>query len=501
MARFPKRFAFFSLPFPRLRANLACILLGFCKVCVWGGGSLPLRVYRRQIQKKTFGVCATAHSRTRAAYAPLHIAARRIAYDAVTPRHSVRQYDATPSNGGSNAAPVTPRFLSSLPPNFAMLETLLPILIGVVNTLRTKKKDFHETAKAIPCIGNALHKSSTTDDNNLQYSKSSALNSISCDENYNDDFVLPIADPWCAPNHPVTVHHLEITGGFFSCGELLPTKNGDAQDPALIRPSLPVQITNDENHVAQTAPSNAPITTTAQDRQVRYESLLPHQRYDYLKWLASDRTDPNTPLDFRLLYFFGLERRLLIDGPKRHAPTKESQQILDEIRRLTAIFKDDKTLDNAAQKLRAFYWTTTHHLQFDVAVPSDIDFCAPVNAPFLPWILAKYALQFRPVPPRLLLAWYHAHPDFGRALETRALPNPDDLSAAFSSNFAQYYPHGMTLQPNHVPLIIHYDAVNPGIGKLDYHVREGCNVFDETHLLQKLDPIVKETIDQLGLFS
>ena len=48
-----------------------------------------------------------------------------------------------------------------------------------------------------------------------------------------------------------------------------------------------------------------------------YISLSPQARGAYLDWLFGERSDPETPIGYVFIYFYGLERRVLIDGTQR----------------------------------------------------------------------------------------------------------------------------------------------------------------------------------------
>lgn len=77
-------------------------------------------------------------------------------------------------------------------------------------------------------------------------------------------------------------------------------------DPCLVDPSKEVARQGDYT-VAQMGywPSYAEISSTA--------------RGAYLNWLAGGRKDPNADVGYVFLFFYGLERRAIIDGGKDRA--------------------------------------------------------------------------------------------------------------------------------------------------------------------------------------
>lgn len=62
-----------------------------------------------------------------------------------------------------------------------------------------------------------------------------------------------------------------------------------------------------------------------------YYDCSPSQRYQYLRWLASGRKDPNVELGFVFIYFYGLERRVLVDRA-------DLLPIADELMRLLTLY-------------------------------------------------------------------------------------------------------------------------------------------------------------------
>lgn len=45
-----------------------------------------------------------------------------------------------------------------------------------------------------------------------------------------------------------------------------------------------------------------------------FNRLSESSRGAYLTWLASERENPNVPLGYVFIYFYGLERRILVDS-------------------------------------------------------------------------------------------------------------------------------------------------------------------------------------------
>ncbi|WP_254508167.1 tellurite resistance TerB family protein [Anatilimnocola floriformis] len=75
-----------------------------------------------------------------------------------------------------------------------------------------------------------------------------------------------------------------------------------------------------------------------------YAEATSQQRAKYLDWLAGGRRDPAIELGYVFIYFYGLERRVLIDGAD-HLP------IIEEVLRLRTIYRDSRSFDRYSASL------------------------------------------------------------------------------------------------------------------------------------------------------
>lgn len=64
-----------------------------------------------------------------------------------------------------------------------------------------------------------------------------------------------------------------------------------------------------------------------------YSEADPNQRAFYLDWMASNRTDPSVPLGYPFIFFYGLERRAIVDH-------QDLNICRDEVARLLTLFGD-----------------------------------------------------------------------------------------------------------------------------------------------------------------
>lgn len=131
----------------------------------------------------------------------------------------------------------------------------------------------------------------------------------------------PCLAQWIARNEAFAVAGLSIPSGMVYVGEVLPGNDG-APDPCLIDPLKTVDLRADYNeaHTHGDWPS--------------YSDVSPRARGAYLKWLADGRSGPDADISNVWMFFFGLERRVLLDGKFDKILVTELPLIAKELQRL-----------------------------------------------------------------------------------------------------------------------------------------------------------------------
>lgn len=114
-------------------------------------------------------------------------------------------------------------------------------------------------------------------------------------------------------------------------GTNLPTPFG-TNDPCLIDPSKPVAHVGD-------------YTERQMGYWPSYSQIAPEARRAYLNWLGGGRKDPEADVGYVFLFFYGLERRVIIDGAKDDSARGEWPEIAAELRRLLAIYGEKSGSD------------------------------------------------------------------------------------------------------------------------------------------------------------
>ena len=118
---------------------------------------------------------------------------------------------------------------------------------------------------------------------------------------------------------------VKIYGGMFYAGANMK----DMVEPRLTEPSLLSPL----YPVAESAEEAAPLPSYP-----CYEYLTPEQRRGYVEFLASDRSETDD-IGFVFLYFYGLERRLLLDTTKPDEVSDEERaSLISELLRILEVF-------------------------------------------------------------------------------------------------------------------------------------------------------------------
>lgn len=121
---------------------------------------------------------------------------------------------------------------------------------------------------------------------------------------------------WIPRDEVVHVWRMPIYGGWFYFGTSLRIHRNQENDPSLVALALSIRRNPGEPHVFGLHPRPS------------YDGFGPDERRGYLDWLSGSRRVSVRTASYVHLYFFGLERRLLVDR------VEDANEIAEEIRRL-----------------------------------------------------------------------------------------------------------------------------------------------------------------------
>ena len=231
----------------------------------------------------------------------------------------------------------------------------------------------------------------------------------------------PIAAHWVPAGTAVVVAGTTIRGGMVYVGHDLPSLRAASNpDNCLIDPSLEVAKRGDGRAYLPYWPS--------------YTGIDPNGRRAYLDWLAGTRDDPTADIGLAFIFFFGLERRLLLDDPGAERPA-----LVAEVRRLLEIYgPGNHSFRTSAEAL----------LDADTvrgpATGPEANFEMTAHVPWsLRLAMGRLAATGAPVPADLLLSLAMTHPETRvRTPARRCLPLLREL---FVVELAAAHPAGLVV--------------------------------------------------------
>lgn len=281
---------------------------------------------------------------------------------------------------------------------------------------------------------------------------------------------------WIPPGEAVEVQGLVLPGGMLYVGKTLRGQNRDVE-PALINPELPLSVKKGDE-------SRAFATNYAPD----YHQANRSDRRAYLQWLAGGRQNPAASIGLPMLFFFGLERRLVYDAAKKPEVLRDRDAILAEIERLLTVYGAHPGLANRARHLQDYLAAQTlgPRCYLSAPQPHPRSFQLPYGYQVA---LGQMAFDKQPLTPAWAAAW--ACQD-GLVYQSKPLRrHPELFRRAFEHHYAGACPEGLRLQPGPLPLRLHYDAVSPSLRDIRSAPLEGAvPVLNDQPIRRQLQGLV-----------
>ncbi|MBT1536550.1 tellurite resistance TerB family protein [Ralstonia solanacearum] len=256
---------------------------------------------------------------------------------------------------------------------------------------------------------------------------------------------------WVPASQAVTVSGILIAGGMVYVGTKLTSPAGFT-DPALINPSRSVAKHGD-------------YTERQMGYWPSYSDISPSARRAYLNWLAGGRNDPDADVGYVFLFFYGLERRILVDAQQDPAARAELPILAEELRRLLSIYgKKSGSFQGYAGRLLDFVcFADTPAKLYEQPVPQfEKGYQLPLH---LQLALGQVAADGARVPPHLAFAWAQHEPSFH--LRTPAIRCPDAFRRMFELKYAEMCGTGMVLRRNRTKLKLTYTPASSGLRGVD----------------------------------
>lgn len=293
---------------------------------------------------------------------------------------------------------------------------------------------------------------------------------------------------WYGRDEIVTIAGRKIAGGLFYMGNQVEANHGES-DPSLINLSKSVGRRGD-------------YRLRLTDYWPSYSNISSEARAAYLDWLADGRRDPEADIGYVFLFFYGLERRVIIDSRDNSDVSKEFPEIRREIEELLAVY---------GEKSNSFAGYAGRLLALLMVSASDEPLYL-LNFPWLPKAyevplvlkvaLGQAAMGEVPLASRLALAWASCNP--ACYLRTPATRCPEEFERLFDLGYRRKFGAGMVLPKNKTKINASYQAASSALGRYGQISVSAGDLPDVTILTKpvaELQALVEETTGQLEAYS
>lgn len=293
---------------------------------------------------------------------------------------------------------------------------------------------------------------------------------------------------WLPSGEAFDLAGLHISGGMVYVGLNLRADHG-RQEPALINPNLRV--------------SREPVDISVRRTPYwpSYSEIDPEARRAYLQWLASARRDPNADVAYVFLFFYGLERRTLVDFKQGQATSEELVGIRREVEELLSVYGQNGSF-------RSYASSFLDYLAVASTSPEAMISSQPPNQARgyeLPLSfrigLAQFAKAKKPVPWLWAMKWVLADPTI--ICRTPVQRCRTEFERLFPEYYQQQFGEGLLLPLNKTKLRVSYRPASSGFGgsSLTYDVGDLPDIAAIGGPQKKLQSVVDACTAELDRYS
>ncbi len=291
---------------------------------------------------------------------------------------------------------------------------------------------------------------------------------------------------WIPPGQSVSVASLTLPGGMLYVGSSLTAADGGSE-PGEIDPQLPVESTSVD------------LSERLFSYWPRYDSISPQARRAYLTWLTGGRRDPTANIGYVFLFYYGLERRALVDAATDDSAKAEIPKIIREIERLRSIYSNG-SFQRYSSDLIGFLESREVGPRMYLENPPPVTHSG--SLPLRMRVgLAQSAVEGKPVSVEWALAWVKS--DANIHLPTVAKRCAEQFDAQFRQVYQKQFGGGLQLAVNRTRLKVSYRPASGGLLTQTFTLDIG-DLPDITTVVtpvKKLQAIVDESAAALDAYS
>ncbi|QCZ94414.1 tellurite resistance TerB family protein [Salinimonas iocasae] len=289
---------------------------------------------------------------------------------------------------------------------------------------------------------------------------------------------------WIKENEQLNINGRKVLRGFYYFGGVMDSLDGYGIEPSLVDEKRPASKSNSYLY-----------TDDSLGYWPSYASLSKDCRGAYLSWLASDRSDPETPIGYVFIYFYGFERRVIEGRSKALVPDSEFTAIFNEVLRLQKIFDSNRSFKNYSSnflELMALLRPTLLENRLDEIPETN-------NAMAFKVKLAETVVKGDPVNHNLSLEWLKDTYEY--SMKTPARRCEGEFKQLFTLRFKEKFGEGINVKPNKTKLRLSYHPSSNGIHAVDLELDELPDPSILKGPIKKIIPIAEQCTEELSSYS
>ena len=293
------------------------------------------------------------------------------------------------------------------------------------------------------------------------------------DVSVNRNRAASIVDCWVPAGTSVKVHQYTLPDGlfYFSAGS-------SDREPSLVDASLPIGRLDD-------------YRVRNLDYYPTYASASPDARASYLNWLATGRRDPHADPGYVYLFFYGLERRAVLEAGTDASARAAIPAICAEVEALIAVYGRGR-FTARARHLLAYCRQAGHgdrlYLEPPPVIKKEAADCTPHRC-----ALSQAHADGQDLPADWLIAWYFADRRFRKPVT--ALRHRAEFEASFLAELATNFEGRISSWRAPVSaarLLVTYSPVSPALARVQHLMQTTTPIADVTSPTAGLDELIHE---------
>lgn len=294
---------------------------------------------------------------------------------------------------------------------------------------------------------------------------------------------------WLAPGENIEIQGVSIPGGMIYIGSRLNAPNATVE-PSLINAGLSVAPYGDYRAISYSYYWH------------NYKDLSDSERRAYLNWLADGRSAADCAGGYVLIFLYGLERRVLVDGVKEPSSKQDWPAIKNELRRLDALYgQTDGHIRACATGL--LDWMELDAVEEKLYAKPIPLFPKSYELPvYIRLALGQCSQDRAPIPAQLALTWVRLNPE--KSLRTPAMRCAEEFDRLFVHRYHETLRAGLVLTKNRTKLKFAHRPASPGFNGLGATTKTFGDIPDVTALtapIRTLMEIANQCTDDLAAFS